>query len=163
VLLASAGQAALAPSQLSATSHTPAEARHSTVAGWTASAGQAALTPSQLSATSHGPAAARHSAVLFTSAGQAALVPVQVSATSQAPAAARQTVPLLAGSGGWMQRPLASQLSAVQPLPSPAHAVPLAAGVPPHRPTWQRSVTVQPLPSSQGVPSVTSVPVHAPP
>src|SRR2546422_7057892 len=40
-----------------------------------------------------------------------ALVPVQVSATSQAPAAARQTVPLLAGSGGWMQRPLASQLS----------------------------------------------------
>ena len=62
-----------------------------------------------------------------------------------------------------MQRLLASQLSAVQPLPSPAHAVPLAAGVPPHRPTWQRSVTVQPLPSSQGVPSVTSVPVHAPP
>jgi len=121
------------------------------------------LTPSQLSATSHGPAAARHSAVLFTSAGQATLVPVQVSATSQAPAAARQTVPLLAGSGGWMQRPLASQLSAVQPLPSPAHAVPLAAGVPPHRPTWQRSTTVQPLPSSQGVPSVTSVPVHAPP
>ncbi len=121
------------PVQVSATSHTPVAARHSTVAGSKASGGQSLLTPSQLSATSHGPATARHCAMLFTSAGQAALVPVQVSATSQAPAAARQTVPLLAGSGGWMQRPLASQLSAVQTLPSPAHAVPLAAGVPPHR------------------------------
>ncbi|TMB15686.1 MAG: hypothetical protein E6J59_19815 [Deltaproteobacteria bacterium] len=73
--------------------------------------------------------------MLFTSAGQSALVPVQVSATSQAPAAARQTVPLLAASGGWMQRPLASQLSAV----------------------------VQPLPSSQAVPSATGMPVHVPP
>src|SRR5438552_840626 len=163
VLFASAGHAALVPVQVSAGSQTPAEARHSTVAGSKASGGQSLLTPSQLSATSHTPAAGRHTAVLLASAGQPALVPVQVSATSQAPAAARQTVPLLAGSGGWMQRPLASQLSAVQPLPSPAHAGPVAAGVPPHRPTWQRSVTVQPLPSSQGVPSVTSVPVHAPP
>src|SRR5438034_694315 len=134
VLLASGGQAALVPSQVSATSHMPAAARHSMVAGWKVSAGQSVPTPSQLSATSPGPAAGRHTAVLFTSAGQSALVPVQVSATSQAPAAARQTVPLLAASGGWMQRPLASQLSAVQTLPSPAHTVPLAAGVPPHRP-----------------------------
>src|SRR5437667_213852 len=129
---ASAGQPSCTPSQVSATSHTPAAGRQ--IAVLLASGGQAALTPSQPSATSHGPAAERHTAVLFTSAGQSALVPVQVSATSQAPAAARQTVPLLAASGGWMQRPLASQLSAVQTLPSPAHTVPLAAGVPLHRP-----------------------------
>src|SRR5436190_11499315 len=101
--------------------------------------------------------------MLFTSAGQAALVPVQVSAASQAPAAARQTVPMLAGSGGWMQRPLASQLSAVQTVPSPAHGVALAAGVPPHRPAWQLSAAVQSLPSSQAVPSATGAPVHVPP
>ena len=88
---------------------------------------------------------------------------MQVSATSQAPAAARQTVPLLAGSGGWMQRPLASQLSDVQTLPSPAHGVPLAAGVPPHRPAWQLSAAVQSLPSSHAVPSATGLPVHVPP
>src|SRR5439155_1698623 len=151
------------PSQLSATSHTPAAGRHTAVL--LASGGQAALVPSHVSATSQTPGAARHSKVggWKVSAGQPALTPSQLSATSHGPAAARQTVPLLAGSGGWMQRPLASQLSAVQPLPSPAHAVPLAAGVPPHRPTWQRSVTVQSLPSSQGVPSVTSVPVQVPP
>jgi len=88
---------------------------------------------------------------------------VQVSAMSQSPAAARQTVPLLAGSGGWMQRPLASQLSDVQTLPSPAHGVPLAAGVPPHRPAWQLSAAVQSLPSSQAVPSATAAPAHVPP
>src|SRR5207247_114549 len=84
-------------------------------------------------------------------------------ARAQAPATARQTVPLLAGSGGWMQRPLASQVSAVQTVPSSAHAVPLAAGAPPHRPTWQLSATVQSLPSSQAVPSATGVAVHVPP
>src|SRR5947208_162049 len=139
VLLASAGQSALVPVQLSATSHRPAAGRHSTVAGSKVSAGQSLLSPSQLSATSHEPVAARHTAVLLVSGGHAALVPAQLSATSQAPAAARQTVPLLAGSGGWMQRPLASQVSAVQTVPSSAHAVPLAAGAPPHRPTWQPS------------------------
>src|SRR5207249_5367912 len=101
--------------------------------GWKASGGRVSLTPSQLSATSQSPAAARQTAMLLASGGHAALAPSQVSATSQSPAAARQTVPLLAGSGAWMQRPLASQLSEVQTLPSPAHAVPLAAGVPPHR------------------------------
>jgi len=92
-----------------------------------------------------------------------ALVPSQVSATSQSPTAARQTVPLLAGSGGWMQRPLASQVSEVQTVPSSAHGVPLAAGGPPHRPTWQLSATVQSLPSSHAVPSATGLPVHVPP
>src|SRR5439155_8107937 len=57
---ASAGHEALEPVQVSATSHSPAAARHTVVAGWKASAGQAALVPSQLSATSHTPAEARH-------------------------------------------------------------------------------------------------------
>jgi len=39
--------------------YTPAEARHSVVAGWKLSAGQAALVPVQSSATSHTPAEAR--------------------------------------------------------------------------------------------------------
>src|SRR5206468_9523316 len=64
VLFASAGHAALVPVQVSAGSQTPAEARHSTVAGSKASGGQSLLTPSQLSATSHTPAAGRHTAVL---------------------------------------------------------------------------------------------------
>src|SRR5438552_2025388 len=62
-----------------------------------------------------------------------------------------------------MQRPLASQPSAVQTVPSPAHGVALAAGVPPHRPAWQLSTAVQSLPSSQAVPSTTGAPVHVPP
>src|SRR6266566_1397089 len=57
-----------------------------------------------------------------------------------------------------MQRPLASQPSAVQTVPSPAHGVALAAGVPPHRPAWQLSTAVQSLPSSQAVPSMHGVP-----
>src|SRR6184192_2048790 len=79
------------PVQVSAGSHAPAEARHSTVAGAKASAGQSSFTPSQLSATSQGPALARHSAVLFASAGQAASVPVQVSAGSHTPADGRHS------------------------------------------------------------------------
>src|SRR5437879_10380819 len=89
VLLASGGQAALVPSQLSGTSQTPAAARHSRVAGWKASAGQSSLTPSQLSATSHGPAGGRQTPVLLASAGHAAPAPAQVSAGPHAPAEAR--------------------------------------------------------------------------
>src|SRR5437867_2534229 len=54
---ASAGQLALDPLQVSATSHTPPEARQTVPAGWMTSAGQATLVPVQLSATSHAPAA----------------------------------------------------------------------------------------------------------
>ena len=54
---------ALAPSQFSATSHTPAVARQISVVGSKASAGHAAVEPVQLSETSHGPATARHSTV----------------------------------------------------------------------------------------------------
>src|SRR5439155_22522756 len=81
-LTASPDHRALHAVQPSATSHEPAEARHSTVEAWKASAGQVLFTPSHVSATSHEPAEARHWAVLFASAGHVALEPVQVSATS---------------------------------------------------------------------------------
>src|SRR5207248_11536377 len=51
------GQSLLAPSQLSATSHTPAEGRQTAVL--LTSAGHAALVPVQLSATSQTPAEPR--------------------------------------------------------------------------------------------------------
>src|SRR5206468_827193 len=86
---ASAGQSLVAPSQLSARSHTPAEARHEAVLF--ASAGQSLVAPSQLSARSHTPAEARHWAVLFESVGHVALLPVQFWAGSHTPAEARQT------------------------------------------------------------------------
>src|SRR5438132_881628 len=77
VLFASAGHEALSPVQYSARSQTPAAARHSVVVGSKPSAGQSSCTPSQLSATSHSPADGRQTAVLFASAGQLALSPLQ--------------------------------------------------------------------------------------
>ena len=93
VRLWSAGQAAFVPEQVSATSHSPAAARHSVPAGTKASAGQAAFVPEQVSATSHSPAAARHSVPAGTraSAGQSLETPSQLSATSQSPAVGRHT------------------------------------------------------------------------
>ena len=55
----SAGQVLFVPSQFSATSQAPAEARHSTVLAFTPSAGQVGVVPSQTSATSQTPLAAR--------------------------------------------------------------------------------------------------------
>jgi hypothetical protein len=80
------------PSQLSATSQSPAEARHTAVLF--ASGGQLSVDPSQFSATSHTPADARQVNVFgsFASAGHSLLVPSQFSATSQSPAAGRHTV-----------------------------------------------------------------------
>src|SRR5207247_1409742 len=94
---ASAGQLGPLPGQLSATSHSPAAARHTTLADWKPSAGQLLPTPSQVSATSQVPAEARQTVLagLLASAGHAVLAPVHVSATSQAPAAARHTAPAL--------------------------------------------------------------------
>src|SRR5438552_1131276 len=96
--LASVGQAVLTPSQLSATSHSPAAARQTVPAVLMTSGGQVALDPVQFSAASHTSTAARQTVLddLKPSAGQAALDPVQFSATSQGPADVRQTVPL-----GW--------------------------------------------------------------
>src|SRR5207237_3803425 len=94
---ASAGQLGPLPGQLSATSPSPAAARHTTLADWKPSAGQLLPTPSQVSATSQVPAEARQTVLagLLASAGHAVLAPVHVSATSQAPAAARHTAPAL--------------------------------------------------------------------
>jgi len=55
------GQATEEPVQVSATSQTPVEARHTKVAGLSKSVGQVALEPVQVSATSHTPALALHS------------------------------------------------------------------------------------------------------
>ena len=123
----SPGQAALVPSQLSATSHSPAEARHRVPADFFASTGQALLLPVQVSATSQVPATARQlvPADFFASAGQVVEVPVQVSAASQTSAAARQVVPALPAAC-WQLTELPLQRSVVQAFPSSVQAVPLA-------------------------------------
>src|SRR5204862_197800 len=56
---ASAGQVAPVPVHVSCASHSPADARHTTVGGWKPSAGQVVLVPVQLSAASPRPAEAR--------------------------------------------------------------------------------------------------------
>src|SRR5438093_931703 len=61
-LTASAGHAAEAPVQLSATSHSLAAARQTVAADAKPSAGQVADAPVQVSATSHTPAEGRHTA-----------------------------------------------------------------------------------------------------
>jgi len=85
----------LEPSQVSATSQTPTELRHTNVLGRRASAGHGALEPVQFSATSHAPADERHTVAddWNASVGQAPAAPVQVSATSQMPADVRQVAP----------------------------------------------------------------------
>jgi hypothetical protein len=94
---ASVGQAAPVPVQDSATSHSPAAARHWIVEAEKTSAGHALLVPLQFSAMSQVPTDARHTVLdgSFASVGQVVLVPVQLSAASQTPAAARQIVPAL--------------------------------------------------------------------
>src|ERR671937_434800 len=74
VLFASAGHCVFTPLQVSVMSHAPAEARQTNPFGRFVSVGQLSPSPVHVSATSHGPADARHCAVLFVSAGQVALV-----------------------------------------------------------------------------------------
>src|SRR5439155_95036 len=64
-VLASAGQLALVPVQFSAGSHSPAEARHTTLDDLKASTGHTVLDPVQVSSTSQKPAAARQTAPAF--------------------------------------------------------------------------------------------------
>ena len=99
--MTSAPQVLLDPSQVSAVSQTPAEARQTVVLDATASPGHAALAPVQDSATSQAPVAARHSVPepTRTSAGQSLLDPLQLSATSQAPEEDLQTAVLLTSLG----------------------------------------------------------------
>jgi len=81
-------------------------------------------------------------------AGQLVLVPLQVSATSQAPAVARQSVPAVFT--GWVQLPLASQTSSLQPSPSSAQAAP---GVLSQALVVSLHVVAQPPPAPQGLPA----------
>src|SRR5207302_9884711 len=71
---------------VSATSHSPAAARHTVLGGWKASAGHAVFVPSQTSATSQSPAAARHGVPALPAAcWQVSLVPSQVSVVHALP------------------------------------------------------------------------------
>src|SRR5581483_8554640 len=89
----SPGHAALAPVQVSATSHTPADARQ-TAPALPAGCWQATLVPLHWS-TVHGLPSSVHAlpADRFASAGQLGPLPEHDSAASQSSAAARQIVP----------------------------------------------------------------------
>ena len=84
----------LEPSQVSATSHTPAEARQ-VVPAFPAGCWQVTFVPSHWS-SEHGLPSSVHPVPLdfFASAGHAAELPVQFSARSHSPAAERQVVVL---------------------------------------------------------------------
>src|SRR5205814_1687093 len=121
----SAGQAALAPSQISATSHAPAAARH-TVPAFPAGCWQVSLAPSQVSVVHGLPSSVQAVPfACFASAGHEALEPVQVSATSQAPAAARHTVVAGWKASAGQAALVPSQRAATAQTPAAArHAVP---------------------------------------
>ena len=89
---ASAGHVVLEPVHVSATSHSPADARHVTPA-WPAGCWQASFVPSH-SSELHGLPSSVHAvpAALFASAGQLAADPVQFSAGSHSPADDRHVV-----------------------------------------------------------------------
>src|SRR5438034_997588 len=123
--LTSAGQAVVTPAQVSATSHSPAAARH-TVPAFPAGCVQVLVLPSHRSRV-HGLVSAVHAvpADCLASAGQVVLVPVQLSATSHSPAAARHTAPAFpAGCVHVALVPL--HTSVVHTLPSSVQVVPLA-------------------------------------
>src|SRR5206468_3385544 len=122
--VASVGQAAFVPSQLSATSQSPAAARHS-VPAFPAACWPVVLVPSQVSVV-HGLPSSAHAVPLgcVASAGQAVFVPSQLSATSQSLAAARHSLPTLPAAC-WQVVLVPSQVSVVHGLPSSVHGVPL--------------------------------------
>src|SRR5438093_2401246 len=99
--LASAGQVVLVPVQFSATSHSPAAARH-TAPAFPAGCVHVALVPLHTSVVQALPSSVQVVPLaLKTSVGQAVVTPPQVSAKSHSPAAARHTVPadLIASAG----------------------------------------------------------------
>src|SRR5438552_1694165 len=94
-LKTSLGQLVLVPVQVSATSHSPAVARHSAPA-LPAGCWQVLFVPSHWSSVQGLLSAVQAVPLVFLlSAGQVLLVPVQVSAVSHSPAAARQAAPAL--------------------------------------------------------------------
>src|SRR5438093_476009 len=123
--LASAGQVVLVPVQFSATSHSPAAARH-TAPAFPAGCVHVALVPLHTSVVQALPSSVQVVPLAFkTSAGQAVVTPSQVSARSHSPAAARQTVPavLMASAGQAVLVPV--QVSAMSHPPNATrHTVP---------------------------------------
>src|SRR2546426_1036684 len=92
-LRVSVGQVVLVPVQVSATSHSPAAARH-TAPALPAACGHNAFAPSHWSSVQAFVSAVHAVPLAFNvSAGQTGLVPVQGSATSHSPAATRQIAP----------------------------------------------------------------------
>src|SRR5437870_13304070 len=115
---ASAGQALLTPSQLSATSQGPAAGRHAAVLF--ASAGQAASVPVQLSTGSQAPAEARQTAPAFPAGcWQASFVPSQVSVVHGLPSSVH-AVPLGCLASAGQLAPLPGQSSATSHAPADA-------------------------------------------
>src|SRR5205814_9979079 len=129
-------------SQASATSQTPAAARHS-VPALPAGCWQVSLVPSQVSVV-HALPSSVHGVALafFASVGHAAFVPSQTSAMSQSPAAARHSVPRFPAGPPWHCPPLQVSLT-VHGLPS-SHGLVLSVWT---QPMAQVS-SVQALPSS---------------
>src|SRR5438128_741258 len=124
-LKTSLGQVVLLPVQLSATSHSPAAARH-TVPVLPAGCWHELLMPLHWSSVQGLVSAVQDVPLAFlTSVGQVELVPVQVSARSHSAAAARQTAPALPA-GCWQSTLVPLHWSRVQALPSSVQAVPLA-------------------------------------
>lgn len=148
----SGGQLGPVPSQLSATSHSPAAGRHSPEVR-KPSGGQSGLLPSQRSSTSQGPAAGRHSvpASATPSGGQTGLVPSQASGASQALALGRHTKPLSRS-----RARTHSARPALQSTTPTSQALPVSQG----SPQRSQSVPSQTLPSPLAPPS--SVPLSAP-
>src|SRR5438445_5271680 len=120
----SVGQVVLVPVQASATSHSPAVARH-TAPPFPAGCVQVLVLPSHWSRVQGLVSAVQAvPAGCLTSVGQTVLVPVQVSATSHSPAAARPTAP--AFPAGWVHGAFVPlHTSVVHTLPSSVQVVPL--------------------------------------
>src|SRR5207249_3978938 len=108
----SAGHAGPVPVQVSAASHSPAEARHTVKLDRKASGGQALLVPSHVSSTSHGPAIGRQTAPAFPAGcWQASSVPSQVSVVHALPSSVHGVPPGDLSSGGQLG-PVPVQFSA---------------------------------------------------
>src|SRR5262249_46450845 len=150
---ASAGQLAVVPEHVSATSHSPALGRQTVPGGAKLSAGHEGPVPEQVSARSQLPAADRHTVVdgRKASAGHAADVPVQCSAASQTPAERRHTsvVGRNVSAGQSVEVPL--QCSSMSHGPADGRQVtpPVPAG-------WARVLSAPHWSSVHGLPSLQS-------
>src|SRR5947207_2996979 len=110
--LASVGQMVLVPVQLSATSHSPAAARH-TAPPFPAGCVHVALEPLQTSVVHALPSSVQRAEERRVgNDGQAVLVPVQLSARSHSPAGARQTVTAASSASAAQLAPVSVPLSA---------------------------------------------------